>query len=56
MRDLLLVVLAYMLQPVRWLLPGDLTIPLVLWLIAFVIAVATLIWLLRRAIRLIRRP
>ena len=54
MRDLLLVVLAYLLQPVRWLLPGNLTIPLVLWLIAFVIAVATLIWLLRRAIRLIR--
>ena len=55
MRDLLLVLLALMLRPVPWLLPGDMTLPLVLWVISFIVAMATLVWLLRRAIRLIRR-
>lgn len=55
MRDLLLVIFAFLLQPVRWMLPGNMTIPLVLWVIAFIVALATLLWLLRQAIRVIRR-
>jgi len=54
MRDLLLVILAFFVQPVAWLLPGDLTLPLVVWLVAFVISIATLIWLLRQALRVLR--
>ena len=54
MRDLLLVVFAFLVQPVPWLLPGDLTAPLVLWVVAFIIAVATLFWLLRQALRVLR--
>ena len=55
MRDLLLVIFAFLLQPVRWMLPGNMTVPLVLWVIAFIVALATLLWLLRQAIRVIRR-
>ena len=55
MRDLLLVIFAFLLQPVRWMLPGTMTVPLVLWVIAFIVALATLLWLLRQAIRVIRR-
>jgi hypothetical protein len=54
MRDLLLLLLAFMLRPVPWLLPGDMTVPLVLWVGTLIVALATLVWLLRRAIRLIR--
>lgn len=54
MRDLLLVILAFFVQPVSWLLPGDLTVPLAVWLVAFVFSVATLIWLLRQALRILR--
>jgi hypothetical protein len=55
MRDLLLVILAFMVQPVPWLMPGDMTVPLVAWLVSFVIALATLIWLLRQVARVIGR-
>lgn len=55
MRDLLLLILAFLVQPVRWLMPGDMTVPLAVWLVAFVIALATLIWLLRQALRVIGR-
>ena len=55
MRDLLLVILAFLVQPVPWLMPGDMTVPLAVWLVAFVIAMATLIWLLRQALRIIGR-
>jgi hypothetical protein len=54
MRDLLLVVLAFMVRPVPWLLPGDATLPFIVWVIAFIVSVATLVWLLRQAIRVIR--
>jgi len=54
MRDLLLLLLTFMVRPVPWLLPGDMTVPFYLWLIAFIISVATLIWLLRRLIRILR--
>ena len=54
MRDLLLVILAFLVRPVPWLLPGDMSLPFVLWLIAFIVAVATLIWLLRQVMRVIR--
>jgi hypothetical protein len=55
MRDLLLVVLAFLVQPVPWLLPKDMAVPLALWVVAFIVAVATLLWLLRQALRLIQR-
>ena len=55
MRDLLLVILAFLLRPVPWLLPKDMTVPLALWVVAFIVAVATLLWLLRQALRLMRR-
>jgi hypothetical protein len=55
MRDLLLVILAFMVQPVRWLMPGDMAVPLAVWLVAFVIAMTTLIWLLRQVVRVIGR-
>jgi hypothetical protein len=54
MRDLLLLFFAFILQPVPWLLPGEMTFPLAVWLVAFVVSVATLIWLVRHAIRVIR--
>jgi hypothetical protein len=54
MRDLLLVILAFLVRPVPWLLPGDMSLPFVLWLIALIVAVGTLIWLLRQATRVIR--
>jgi hypothetical protein len=54
MRDFLLVLFALMLRPVSWLLPGNMQIPFILWVIAFIVSLATLLWLLRRAIRLIR--
>jgi hypothetical protein len=54
MRDLMLVILAFLVQPVPWLMPADMTLPLVVWLVAFVIALATLIWLLRQALRVVR--
>ena len=54
MRDLLLVFFAFILQPVPWLLPGEMTFPLAVWLAAFVVSVATLTWLVRHAIRVIR--
>jgi hypothetical protein len=54
MRDLLLVILAFLVRPVPWLLPGDMSLPFVLWLIALIVAVGTLIWLLRQAMRVIR--
>ena len=54
MRDLLLVILAFLVRPVPWLLPGDMSLPFALWLVAFIVALAALIWLLRRAIRVIR--
>jgi hypothetical protein len=55
MRDLLLVILAFLVRPVPWLLPGDMTLPFVVWVVAFIISLATLVWLLRQAIRVIRR-
>ena len=55
MRDLLLVILAFLVRPVPWLLPGDMTLPFVVWVIAFIIATATFVWLLRRALRIIGR-
>jgi hypothetical protein len=55
MRDLLLVILAFLVRPVPWLLPGDMTLPFIVWVIAFIISVATLIWLLRHAFRIIGR-
>lgn len=55
MRDLLLVILAFLVQPVPWLMPGDMTAPLAVWVVAFVVAVATFIWLLRQALRIIGR-
>lgn len=55
MRDLLLVILAFLVRPVPWLLPGDMTLPFIVWVIAFIIATATLIWLLRQALRIIGR-
>jgi hypothetical protein len=55
MRDLLLVILAFLVRPVPWLLPGDMTLPLVVWVVAFITSLATLVWLLRQAIRVIRR-
>jgi hypothetical protein len=54
MRDLMLVILAYLVQPVPWLMPGDMSLPLVVWAVAFVIALGTFIWLLRRALRIFR--
>ena len=54
MRDLLLVILAFLVQPVPWLMPGDMTLPFAVWLVAFVIALATLLWLLRQTIRVLR--
>lgn len=54
MRDLFLVILAFLVQPVPWLMPGDMTVPLAVWLVVFVIATATLIWLLRQAVRVVR--
>jgi hypothetical protein len=53
MRDLLLVILAFLVRPVPWLLPGDMTLPFIVWVIAFIISVATLVWLLRQALRII---
>ncbi len=44
-----------MVRPVPWLLPGNMTLPFVVWIIVFIIAVATLVWLLRQALRVIRR-
>lgn len=55
MRDLLLIFFAFLLQPVPWLMPGDLTVPLAIWVVAFVLSVATLIWLVRQALRVLRR-
>jgi len=55
MRDLLLVILAFLVQPAPWLIPGDMTLPVVVWLVAFVVALATLVWLLRQVIRVLRR-
>lgn len=55
MRDLLLVIFAFLVRPVPWLLPGDMTMPFIVWTIALVIATATLVWLLRQAIRVMRR-
>lgn len=55
MRDLLLVILAFLVRPVPWLLPGDMSLPFVVWVIALIVSVTTLVWLLRRAIRVIRR-
>lgn len=55
MRDLLLILFAFLLQPVPWLMPGNLTVPLAIWVVAFALSVATLIWLVRQAIRVIRR-
>ena len=54
MRDLLLLILAYLVRPVPWLLPGDMSLPFAVWLAAFIVALAALIWLLRQAIRVIR--
>ena len=55
MRDLLLVILAFLVRPVPWLLPDTMTLPFIVWVIAFIIATATLIWLLRQAVRILRR-
>jgi hypothetical protein len=55
MRDLLLLILAFLVRPVPWLLPGDMTLPFIVWVIAFIISVATLVWLLRQALRIIGR-
>lgn len=55
MRDLLLVILAFLVRPVPWLLPDTMTLPFIVWVIAFIIATATLVWLLRQALRIIRR-
>jgi hypothetical protein len=55
MRDLLLVILAFLVRPVPWLLPGDMTLPFIVWVIVFIISVATFVWLLRQALRIIGR-
>lgn len=55
MRDLLLVILAFLVRPVPWLLPGNMTLPFVVWIIVFIVAVATLVWLLRHVLRVMRR-
>jgi len=55
MRDLLLIILAFIVRPVPWLLPGDMTVPLYIWLFAFIVALATLVWLLRQALGILRR-